>query len=60
MAKRSDGAKMDSLEILTKLKQSVHNARYCNMTPEYRELALETELERIDHLVDKLLEERLK
>ena len=51
---------MDNLEILTKLKQSVHNARYCNMTPEYKELALEAELERIDHLVDKLLEERLK
>jgi hypothetical protein len=48
---------MNRLELLTNLKLSISNAKYCNATPEYTALAIEAELERAEHIIDKLLEE---
>lgn len=49
---------MNSLDLLTQLKQAVQSALYVQATPEYRDLVIESELARIDCLVDKLLKER--
>jgi hypothetical protein len=48
---------MNQLELLANLKLSISNAKYCNATPEYRVMAIEAELDRAEHIIDKLLEE---
>jgi hypothetical protein len=48
---------MNTLELLANLKLSISNAKYCNATPEYRVMAIEAELQRAEHIIDKLLEE---
>jgi len=47
---------MSQLELLASLKLSISNAKYCNVTPEYREMAIDYELHRAEHIIDKLLE----
>jgi hypothetical protein len=48
---------MNQLELLANLKLSISNAKHCNATPEYRVMAIDFELQRAEHIVDKLLEE---
>lgn len=50
---------MNSLDTLTQLKESISSAKYCACTEEYRGMAVEAELDRIEFLVDKLLKERM-
>jgi hypothetical protein len=49
---------MNYLESLAKLKQSISNAKYLAATPEYHGLALDSELETIECIVDALRENR--
>lgn len=49
---------MNSLDLLTQLKQAVQSALYVQATPEYKDMVIQGELERINCLVDKLLKER--
>jgi hypothetical protein len=48
---------MNQLELLANLKLSISNAKYCNATPEYKAMAIEAELDRAEHIIDKLLGE---
>ena len=48
---------MNKLETLHNIKLCASNARYCNLTPDYKEMTLEAELERIEHLADLLIRE---
>lgn len=49
---------MNSLDTLTQLKESISSAKYCACTEEYKGMAIEAELDRIEFLVDKLIKER--
>jgi hypothetical protein len=50
-------SRMNKLETLHNIKLCASNARYCNLTPDYKEMTLEAELERIEHLADLLIRE---
>lgn len=50
---------MNSLYLLTQLKEAINSAKYCEATPEYRHLVISAELERIEVIADKLLQERI-